>query len=248
MAETFLNKKKRITNVLAVFLVFEHVCLIAAALFFVYSKNKGPGEFDYYYNARLKHQLRMDGSVPEGAVLFFGDSRTEELYASNASFNSVNFGIGGDTAYGLLKRIGRYKSLQHASATVIAIGLNDLKYRDVAASALFFKDILLAVPDSSLIVVSAILPVDEKALQENGDFRRTNKAITQFNSSIEHMCRQRSRCLYVEPPAAMKDAAGGLIPELHDGDGVHLSSKGARLWSEAIFSGIGKALASKGMR
>src|SRR5262245_21550491 len=53
-------------------------------------------------------QIKVDGNVPDGSVLFFGDSLVQGLCVVAVTPNAVNFGIGGDTTAGLLDRLPHY--------------------------------------------------------------------------------------------------------------------------------------------
>ena len=81
------------------------------------------------FRRMLKYHMRMDGNVPNNSVVFIGDSITQGLAVTAVASPSINCGISCDTSYGVLKRIRRYKSIENASAVVIAIGVNDMKYR-----------------------------------------------------------------------------------------------------------------------
>lgn len=114
-----------------------------------------------YYRTMLHHQVRMDGIVPDKAVVFIGDSLIQGLYTDAVVRPSVNYGIGGDTTVGVLARLSEYRSLLRASAVVLAIGVNDMKFRDNQEIIHNYRSILQILPRTVPLVSSAVLPVNE---------------------------------------------------------------------------------------
>ena len=68
-------------------------------------------ELTEYYHRMVTSHLRMDPCVPEGSVVFIGDSLTQGLCTAAVVDRSVNFGIGSDTTQGVLERIPRYECI-----------------------------------------------------------------------------------------------------------------------------------------
>lgn len=83
-------------------------------------------EISLFYKSMVDYHKRMDGSIPDGAVIFIGDSITQGLATSAISHAGVNLGIGLDTTAGVLNRLQFYKSIDRSKAVVLAIGVNDL--------------------------------------------------------------------------------------------------------------------------
>ena len=54
---------------------------------------------DAYYKKAMTAQLRQDKKVPEGAILFFGDSIIEFMNISDGTHQSANFVIACDTIH-----------------------------------------------------------------------------------------------------------------------------------------------------
>lgn len=86
--------------------------------------SKSPAR-EYFHTATMTHQLRVDKNVPPGAILFCGDSRTQDLCASAVSGEAVNFGIGTEALAELADRLPRYRSPGGAGAVVLASGVVD---------------------------------------------------------------------------------------------------------------------------
>ena len=119
-------------------------------------------ELSEYYNEITAYHERMDGSVPRGATIFIGDSITQSLATSAVSELSVNYGIGSDTTLGVLNRLPIYESIHSIKAVVIAIGVNDLARRNNDSIIHNYEEILDYIPKNTKILVSAILPIDER--------------------------------------------------------------------------------------
>ena len=51
----------------------------------------------------------MDLIVPAGSVVFIGDSITQGLPVSAIVANGINYGIGGDTTVGVLRRLSQIR-------------------------------------------------------------------------------------------------------------------------------------------
>ena len=103
----------------------------------------------------------MDGNVPDRSVVFIGDSLTQGLCSDAIACPSVNYGVGNDTTVGVLARLPEYQSLRCASAIVLAVGVNDIMFRDNQHIVQNYRRILASLPQSVPIVCSAVLPVNE---------------------------------------------------------------------------------------
>jgi hypothetical protein len=124
-------------------------------------------ELTDHYHRMLEYHKRMDKNVPDGAVIFIGDSITQGLCVSAVAMPSVNYGIGSDTTFGVSQRLLDYQAVSRAGAVVIAIGINDLKYRSDNDIAENYRTILEQI-QTTPVIISAVLPVDERALQRGG--------------------------------------------------------------------------------
>jgi len=182
----------------------------------------------------VRYQERIDGNVPPGSVIFIGDSITQGLCVDAVANPAVNFGIGSDTTVGVLNRLPKYRCLEGASAVVLAIGIN---YLTTEGSDNTLKDnyrrILSAIPPKVPIVVSAVLPVDETLLPRKNQ-HITNLRIANLNDYLKTLCQTDARCVFVDTGAKLKNNVGGLNSTFHDGDGVHLNSKGYIIWIEEL--------------
>jgi lysophospholipase L1-like esterase len=184
----------------------------------------------------ITYHLRMDGNVPEQAVLFVGDSITEALCVAAVTERGVNYGIGGDTTSGVFTRINQYESRKRVRAIVIAIGVNDIA-RGVKDPQIFqnYKLILQSMPRTTPVVFSAILPVDSRLVSYEP---LRNDRIAAVNRKAQKICAEFSNCHFMDSGPKMLDADGMLAAAYHEGDGIHLGTEGYKVWiadlSEAL--------------
>ncbi len=194
-------------------------------------------EFTSYFDRILNYHSRSVGIVPDEAVIFIGDSITQGLCVSAVAPVSVNFGIGSDTTLGVLKRLPVYMpALERAKYIVLAIGINDFRYRTAVDAVVNYEQILDELPKDRRIVVSAILPMNESArpaLAERVEW------VKEFNAGIKKLTSKRELVTFLDSQQSLdSDSDGQLDPQLHSGDGVHLNSAGNRLWAMSLQSAI----------
>ncbi len=194
-----------------------------------------PVELSSYYETLILYHDRMDGSVPDGAVLFIGDSIIQGLATAAVHQSSINYGIGTDTTRGVLKRLSLYNSLQRASAVVLSVGVNDQIFRNSEEMAENYRQILNTLPSDITILVNAVLPVDERVVDSH--FR--NERVVEFNSAIRHVTDSFENAIYIDTGNQFLDNTGNLNSEFHIGDGLHLNTRGYTVWIDVV----GKALA-----
>lgn len=180
----------------------------------------------FYERMSVYHET-MDGSIPQGSVLFIGDSITQSLVTSAITAHSVNFGIGADTTRGVIKRLPLYKSIDRAKAVVLAIGINDIDQGvDSLETSINYKNILQSIPSNVAVIALSVIPIGVNA--ERKDFNNTD--IMSLNEVIENLAKEQSNVVYLDIHNELKNEAGYLRKAFHIRDGVHLSTEGyARL-------------------
>ncbi len=179
----------------------------------------------FYEQTTLYHQ-RMDSSIPDGAVIFVGDSITQALATSAVAAATVNFGIGTDTTLGVVERLPLYQSIERSTAVVLAIGVNDIYQQvDTLETRANYKNILDSMPADISVIAASVLPIGPVA--ENEHF--TNADITALNKDIKALANEYSHVVYLDVSEKLRDETGFLPPEFHIGDGVHLSQSGYRI-------------------
>lgn len=176
-----------------------------------------------FYERMVVYHKTMDGSIPQGSVLFIGDSITQSLVTSAITSYSVNLGIGSDTTDGVIKRLPLYKSIERAKAVVLAIGINDIHQGvDSSETSINYKNILKNIPSNITVYASSVIPIGVNA--ERKDFNNTD--IISLNEVIENLAKEQSNVVYLDIHNELKNEAGYLREAFHIGDGVHLSTEG----------------------
>lgn len=203
-----------------------------------------PNEITEHYTRMLRYHRRMDGHVPDQSVVFLGDSLTQGLCTDAVAQPSVNYGIGSDTTVGMLGRLTTYSnSLNRASAVVLAIGVNDLLFRDNREIAENYRRILERLPAGTPVVCSALLPINEHTYARGTPV--SNARIAELNQLLRDQCAAFPRCVFVDARSQLVDSDGNLRSSLEDGDGIHLNAAGNRIWSEVLRVGLQQARRSK---
>jgi lysophospholipase L1-like esterase len=192
------------------------------------------------YQGMVRAQAVVCAGMPEGAVLFLGDSRMRELPVRDVvSDPAINLSIGGDTTKGLLGRLGRYPRLETARRIVVGVGVNDLSHFDDQELLGNYRKLLETLnARGTWISVTSILPINEsKYSQANASFlsgqRVTNGRIASVNREIEEACRTFSYIEFVDVNAALVGPDGNLRDE-YSADGLHLNSSGNVAWAAAL--------------
>lgn len=193
-------------------------------------------ELTPHYHQMTAFLSRVDKNLPEGVILFIGDSLIQGMAVTAVTPGAVNFGIGSDTTLGVLKRIQGYRSLASAKLVVLAIGVNDLRHRENSAIVENLAAILNLMPDHTPVIVNAVLPVDEPRLGKPG----FNDRIRALNAKLEVLVNRRQNTQFLDIGAALIDESGMLAGQRHIGDGLHLSQSGYDLWIAALKTAVVK--------
>jgi lysophospholipase L1-like esterase len=193
-----------------------------------------------FYQERLADHLLGDGAVPQGAVIFIGDSQIQSLDVEGVARGAVNFGIGGDTTAGVLQRLPLYASLGRARAVVLEIGTNDLAVAAPQEIVANYQRILSSIPREAAVVVNAVLPVSAGKSGESGSPVSRNRAIGEINRGLAAICATRAGCAFIDPGPALADPSGDLAAEYDLGDGLHLSRAGYRVWSDMLRAALAR--------
>ncbi|MCP5002955.1 MAG: hypothetical protein GY941_03255 [Planctomycetes bacterium] len=196
-------------------------------------------EITQHFHRRLCYHRRMDGNVPDGAVIFIGDSITQGLCVSATVSPSVNYGIGSDTTVGVLQRLPNYRSIDRASAIVLAIGINDITRRSNDEILENYRNIIEQIPKTTPVVFSAVLPLDENSRDKWQG--RNQDRIRGLNSSMKHLAKAERHVFFVDAGPLLVDRSGNLADKYHSGDGIHLNSEGNAIWIDVLKTGIQRA-------
>ncbi len=174
---------------------------------------------------------RADLNAPQNGVVFIGDSLIQGLAVSAVVERAINYGIDGDKAAQVLQRLRDYPSLERARAIVLAVGVNDLGSQSNEQIVNAFAALLEAMPHAVPVIVSSILPKDERIAD---DVPNANARIRAINRRVQALCARRSSVRFLDVASALTDADANLASTLHEGDGLHLNARGNALWIGAL--------------
>ena len=183
-------------------------------------------ELTSHFYTMLAFHRRIDKNLPAKSVLFIGDSITQGLAVSAVYPQSVNFGIGQDTTFGVVTRLPIYTSIPRSKLVVVAVGVNDLMRRQNDEIIENYRKIISLIPANVPILFSAIFPVDEVASELKGVNARINK----INIRLGQLCSDNPRLYFINSSEFFVDANGGLAQDFHIGDGIHLNSIANGIW------------------
>ena len=210
--------------------VFLGVLFVKSEFFVIVLDKLGYAEpaskFTPFYRSMVAFHKRINNNLPQGTVIFIGDSITQGLAVSAVAPLAVNFGIGHDTTLGVLDRIKHYSAINRSKAIVIAIGVNDLRRR---GNDEIFKNISIIITElksNAPVLVNAILPINEAASIRPG----FNKRIRALNKAIGDFCSKDRSVHCLDISDNLIDEYGELSNSYHNGDGIHLNKSGYEIW------------------
>jgi lysophospholipase L1-like esterase len=189
-----------------------------------------PPAHDSYWYERTSFFDTFRTTAP---IVMVGDSLTDgaEWREMFPQVSIANRGIDGDTAGGVLERMGGIVAVR-AEKAFIMIGINDLAEPDKSADAVFddYRKIIATLRDngSAVFVVSTLMCNEIKAAWKSCS--AANPKIKQLNRKLAALAPRE--ITFIDINAKMTDASG-LKDELTT-DGVHLNGNGYLLWRDAI--------------
>lgn len=187
-------------------------------------------EFSPSYRTQRAKLRRLARAVEPGAALFIGDSLLGSLDIGALADHAVQLSISGDTSRRVAARIADYARIPGTRLVLIHVGTNDLRFRPPAAIAEPLSRALGAIPAAMPVIVSAILPVDERVFRPYG-----NAQVAAANRVLARACAARPGCRFVDAGAVLADGTGNLDRRFHSpGDGLHLNAAGVRAWQQAL--------------
>jgi lysophospholipase L1-like esterase len=187
----------------------------------------------YYLQMSAFHH-RVDGNLGFGLSIFIGDSLIQGLAVNSVINNSVNFGIGGDTTSGILKRLPLYQSIAMSKRVIFAVGHNDLYYESADESIANLKQIFESIPLNVEVFICSVFLIDENIVQ-----RINNLAILELNNKIQYLTHNYSHINYIDTNQ-WAAPLGTLDADLHIGDGIHLNRRGNELWISQLKIALNK--------
>lgn len=215
----------------AFYFLFIHLILIAVVMSsysvrqFIFNFVGEADELTDHYHQMTAFHSRVDKNLSENYNLFIGDSLIQGLAVSSVDKMSVNYGIGNDTTFGVIKRLPLYNSLLSARRVILSIGHNDIERRSKTEIINNFQTIIEYIPKNKQVIICAIILVDEEVKTVG----LSNAEIIALNQNIEDVIKNYSNVSYlnVNEILAPND---NLLANLHIGDGIHLNKAGNDIW------------------
>jgi lysophospholipase L1-like esterase len=224
-------------KLLITYLVLLHLLIGIFVYRSVFTKNqvlagdspKVENPYSYYKESRTVLD-RMDKNIPDGSIIFIGDSLTESLAVSTVTNEAFDFGIAGDFIEGVAQRLPDYHSLEKARAVVLLIGTNDAAFEiDNQKLEKNLREISNRIPSVPQLLWYAVPPVDHQI-----DKTRPPERIQQINLKIKEICASRSNCRFIDLTELLADKSGNLKQDYHIGDGYHFNERGYEIWIQNL--------------
>jgi lysophospholipase L1-like esterase len=186
------------------------------------------GDHDHYHaqfhdqweTERYQSKLAEIDEQENCDVIIVGDSRV----GGNDWGDICNFGIGGDTTFGVHNRINSILAKQ-PSKVIIQVGGNDLK-KGVPVNNIYFEYMLIINTLQSAgieVYVNSIIYAGE-------EYRHANPIIKAINNLLSEEKN------YIDPNPIL--APNGVL--IYTEDGIHLTPEGNVLWTEFVNQSIGE--------
>ena len=189
-----------------------------------------------FHSRTLDCHARVEGNVPDGAVVFIGDSTIQGLCVSAIAAGAVNYGIAGDTTRGMLMRLPAYPSLDRARAIVVSVGVNDLSGLPAWKIVRNWTAIADGLPAHVPTFFVAIPPIDESRHPRWAG--RNRDLIRPLNEQLADQLALRKNRYFIDPSARLLDATGNLSPDFHVGDGLHLNAGGNAILIDVLSAAL----------
>lgn len=192
-----------------------------------------------------KHYIETHRQLIERAkgrpmdLVFIGDSLTahwllegQEIWNKEFSaWRPGNFGLAGDTTYGVLWRLKQNAiSGLHPKVVVVLIGTNDLSVgRGAEATAKAIQKVVQLIksqlPDTTVVLLG-LLPRGSSADPSRKLVNQVNEIISKLDNPQEHV-------VYLDVGHSLLDEKGDIVPEFTI-DRLHLTTKGYRAFADAL--------------
>ena len=174
----------------------------------------------------------LGDSRTEGFHLYSGLKEGEYLYAVGATVDSVQTKATEETEDGTITLMDRLDQLEF-SKVYIMLGVNELGWPKTEKFEERYGDIVDRIQEThpdARIALQSILPVSEK--QEKKGSYVNNRRIGEYNEVVRRVAEEKN-CVYLDVAEAGTGGDGCLMADLTS-DGVHLNTKGCKLWLEYL--------------
>lgn len=162
--------------------------------------------------------------MKKAKLVFLGDSLT--MRNNWSDFGAANMGIDGDTTAGILSRL---HMTSQANTIVLMAGVNDILNRiPLIKVQKNYIRILESFSKEQDIYILSLLPVidDKQTKTINQEIRTLNKWL-QTESTKRQM-------IYINLHSSFLDAQKKGLKDSFTTDGIHLTSKAYKLWSNTL--------------
>ena len=194
-----------------------------------------------YHEEKCEEFLEENLTIPDGQIVFLGDSITDlcvlKNYYTNLDLELYNRGISGDTTIDLKNRLDVSAIDIKPSVIVLMIGTNDINWgRSVSAILETYEEILnelyLNLPELKLYIMSVI--PQNKDLESYTPFNVDNhiSKIKELNLKLVELAVKYD-ATYVDLYPLLLDNEGYLDKKYSD-DGLHLNHNGFVVWSNLL--------------
>lgn len=221
------GKVKKIAIVCAVLIV---ASLLTAIILSAVNCKKDDGfDFQAYYNERVEKFVAENEELigKRVDVAFLGDSLTEycDVEKYYPAYVTANRGIGGDTTFGLEKRLKVCAYDVNPKVIVLLIGTNNLRtmfdnYENIV------KSLKENLPTTDLVILS-LLPMGGEFGQKN------NQTIIENNVEIKRIANLHE-CTYIDAYDLLLNPETNEINASYTTEGVHLSDDGYIVLTSAV--------------
>lgn len=190
--------------------------------------------FGDYYDCRLAAHRKA--GMPKGAVVWMGDSLTEQAWWSFLTKEKplVNRGIGGDNTRGMLARLPEILEVAPRKMFLMA-GVNDLSgNRPVEEVAQNIRKMLEMVrervPSCEVYLQSVITPNNE--VLAYAYIKNKQHLMVELNEKLKAMCDE-GLATWVDLRPLLHNEKGELKEELTK-DGIHLHPEAYVMWVDHL--------------
>ncbi len=190
--------------------------------------------FGDYYDCRLAAHRKA--GVPNGAIVWIGDSLTEQGWWNFLSKekNMVNRGIGGDNTRGMLARLPEILESSPRKIFLMA-GVNDLSgnrpVEEVAANIRKMLEMVREqVPSCEVYLQSVITPNND--VLAYAYIKNKQSQMRELNTRLKGFCDE-GLATWVDLTQILHDEKGELREELTK-DGIHLHPEAYVMWVEYL--------------
>lgn len=194
----------------------------------------------YFHSQMLGFHRRLDENAQPSSVLFVGDSGIQGMNLQPIRRKALNFGIGGDTTEGVLRRLSTYASLKTARAIVISIGFNDLNAGLEDRTIRNIEAILGRLPNGLPVVITSISEV-----RESDDQQGINARIQDLNFDLRGMVGGKANLRFIDLSELFIQRFDGRKESFLEADGIHLNLAGREAWMNAVAGELENVLGSE---